>query len=118
MCSPLRQLRGIHTLNLIRIMVACVVSIGWSAACFADTMVITYTDGSSQKVPLNNAVSAISSLQYLKSEPAPTPTEAVKLPPQDSRVQPVEPKPASDAKPEPKSNIKFKWAEPMPLNQP
>lgn len=118
MCSPLRQLRGRHTLNLIRIMVACVVSIGWSAACFADTMVITYTDGTSQKVPLNNAVSAISSLQYLKSEPAPTPVDAAKIPPQDNRVQPTEPKADSAPKPEPKSNIKFKWAEPMPLNQP
>jgi hypothetical protein len=90
----------------------------WGAACFADTMVITYTDGSSQKVPLNNAVSAISSLQYLKSEPAPTPVDAAKIPPQDNRVQPTEPKADSAQKPEPKSNIKFKWAEPMPLNQP
>jgi hypothetical protein len=99
-------------------MVACFVCLNWSAVCFADTMVITYTDGSSQKVPLNNAVSAISSLQYLKSESAPTQAEAAKLQPQDSRMHPVEPKPVSDAKPEPKSTIKFKWAEPRPLDMP
>jgi len=81
-------------------------------------MVITYADGTTQKVPLNNAISAISSLQYLKSEPAPASSEAAKLPPHDSRVQPVEPKPEKAPKPEPKSNIKFKWAEPMSLDQP
>lgn len=92
-------------------MTVCFVFLGWSAGCYADSMLITYHDGSSQKVLLDKAISAISTLQYLISETAPA--DAAKIPQQDTGLRSAESNPNNTPKPEPKSNFKFKWAEPM-----
>jgi len=98
-------------LNFFRITAVCCVCLGWSAGCYADSLLITYRDGSTQKVPLDKSISAISTLQYLNLETAPA--DAVKFPQQDTGLRPVESKPDSPPEPDIKNNFKFKWAEPV-----
>ena len=98
----------------LRIMMVCLGCLGCGVGCYADSLVVIYRSGKLQSIPLDESISTISSLQYLNTEVGSTDAgAAVKHPKLDIGTRQTEVKSDRAVKPEPKSNVKFKWSEPV-----
>jgi len=79
-------------------------------------LIITYSSGKTQTIPLDDAIHSISSLQYLTSEGTRNNNGGgvESKPPQDAAsVNKSGSNPPPKSKPASNGNIKFRWANPL-----
>ncbi len=96
--------------------IASLICLLFSVVCYADSLVITYHSGKTQKVLLDDSIQSINTLQYLSSAQAENNKDASSLKKpgmEESKTVQPDSKPETKSNPDKKAKVKFKWAKPL-----
>jgi len=95
--------------------ICCICCLLTSICCYADSLIITYSSGKTQKIPLEDSIKAINTLQYLTSEQSQKPSDQVlELKPSNEAMKGTTLGTATDNNKKPSNgNVKFRWANPI-----
>lgn len=97
-------------MRLFKVILLALILISHGAISYADSIIISFTDGSTQTVPLSGSITTIATVQYQASgtsTPAASDARPVATPPLPESNKAVQQPPPA------KSTVKFKWADPI-----